>query len=407
MTRFVCSILLALATWLYAGAERLTVSGSTVPPLLWSSWLDTRSEIIKKGFAEAAQGPTLPAAAFVYSLHIAKPPHAISYLIRTPDNAVLVFAPHSNGRWSLIRLTLGSASPREEQLAIMGLTPDQLRGDEAKGRGDVNVSPDGHYAVARTQTWKIERYPTVGVRATVAIIDLQNWKILSERSTTDPMYAGSDWAFNKDGVLITESNPTSSGRPGHLDQAFSTTHKAVSLLLPDLQPSLTCNYTVVLGDASHSRGSAPREKSIVDISGSCAELVNLAEASSVEDIYHPGRALDRLHRVAEQLHFAPEEFAATPHTNSFNGCRIEDLGVGDRFALYVCTRSHQTWYDTVKYTALSLSVVSVADGKEILRVPRSVKNNPTAILVTTSGEDDLMILEDGVNLVVYRLRART
>jgi len=47
-------------------------------------------------------------------------------------------------------------------------------------------------------------------------------------------------------------------------------------------------------------------------------------------------------------------------------------------------------------------VVSVSDRKEVLRVPRPVKRQ-TAILVSISGQDDLVILEDGVNLIGYRL----
>jgi hypothetical protein len=129
------------------------------------------------------------------------------------------------------------------------------------------------------------------------------------------------------------------------------------------------------------------------------KLVKLADASSVMDIYHPA---DAMHRAAEQLRFSPPDFASPPHTNNFNGCEIQDLGVGGRFALYVFTRAHQTWYDTEKYTAVSLSVVSVSDEKEVLRVPRPVKRQ-TAILASISGQDDLVILEDGVNLIVYRL----
>jgi hypothetical protein len=192
----------------------------------------------------------------------------------------------ATGDW--IRLTgLGLASPHEEQLMITGFTPDQLQGDDAKGRGSIDVSPDGRYAIARTQTWKIGPLPTVGLkdaRATLAVVDLQSYKVVSARSTTDPMYAGSFWAFNKAGVLITESNPTSTGKPGHFDQVYSITHNAVALVLPDLQPSLTCNYTEVFGPAYYSGASSHRDTSVTDLSGSCAELVKLAGASSVEDI---------------------------------------------------------------------------------------------------------------------------
>ncbi len=348
--------------------------------------------------------PPIPQApAFVYKLHTSKQTRFVSYLARTPDNAVLVFAPQSGDCWSLIRVTgLALASPREEQLTIIGLTPEQLQNDDAKGWGSIDVSPDGHYAVVRTQTWKIGPLPTVerkDARATVAVIDLQSWKVVSARSTTDPMYAGSLWAFSKDGVLMAESNPTSTGKPGHFAQAYSITHKAVSLLLPDLKPSLACNYTEVYGPYSDSGASSHRDYSVTDLSGSCPELVKLADASSVKNIYHPH---DALGRVAEQLHFEPKEFAPTPSGVTFNGCQIEDLGVGERFALYVCTRSHLTWYDTRKYTAVSLSVVSVADRKEELRVPCPLEGPPTAILVTISGEDYLVILEKGVNLIVYR-----
>jgi hypothetical protein len=347
---------------------------------------------------------TSPMPTLVYKLHTSKQTQAVSYFARTPDGALLVFAPQGGGHWTLIRLTgLGLASPHEEQLMITGFTPDQLQADDAKGRGSVNVSPDGHYAVARTQTWKIGPLPTVGLedaRATLAVVDLQTYRVVSARSTTDPMYAGSFWAFNQSGVLITESNPTSTGKPGHFDQAYSVTHKAVSLLLPDLQHSLTCNYTEVFGPASFSGASSHRDTSVTDLSGSCSELVKLASASSVKDIYHPDPAV---YRVAEQLHFDPQEFANDPRENSLNGCQIADLSVGQQFALYACHRAHQTWYDTVKYTALILSVVSVPDGKEILRVPLPVKPAEAAILVTISGRDYLAVLEGGVDLAIYRL----
>jgi hypothetical protein len=163
---------------------------------------------------------------------------------------------------------------------------------------------------------------------------------------------------------------------------------------------LTCNYTELFGPASNSGASSHRDTSLTDLSGSCSELVKLAGASSVEDIYHPDPAL---YRVAEQLHFDPKEFASEPRGNSRNGCLIERLSDGQQFALYACYRSHLTWYDTVKYTALNLSVVTVPDGKEILRVPLPIKAAQAAILVTISRTDYLAILEDGVNLIMYRL----
>lgn len=348
--------------------------------------------------------PNPQAPAFVYKLHTSKQTHFLPHLARAPDSAVLVFVPHSGGRWRLIRVTgLGRASPREEQLTIVGFTPDQLGKYDAKGVGSLDVSPDGHYAVVRTETWNIPPLPTIGLgdaRATVAVIDLRSWKVVSARSSTDPMYAGSLWTFNKDGVLITESNLTGTGKPGHFDKAYSVTHKAVSLLLPDLQPSLTCNYTEVYGSYSGSGASSHRDYSVTDPSGSCPELVKVADAPSVKDIYHPQ---DALYRVAEQLHFEPKDFAITHEAINFNSCQIIDLGVGERFALYLCTRSHETFWDNTKYTAVSLLVVSVANRKEALRVPCSVKGPPTAILVTISGEDYLVILEEGVKLIVYRL----
>jgi hypothetical protein len=48
-------------------------------------------------------------------------------------------------------------------------------------------------------------------------------------------------------------------------------------------------------------------------------------------------------------------------------------------------------------------VVTVPDGKEILRVPLPIKAAQAAILVTISRTDYLAILEDGVNLIMYRL----
>jgi hypothetical protein len=380
------------------------VSGVTLLGMFRVHHFVLAAALLPLGSLQTRPLPSPPTPTLVYKLHASKQTHAVSHFARTPDGALLVFAPQSRGHWVLIRLTdLGLASPHEEQLIVMGFTPDQLQADDAKGRGSIDVSPDGHYAVVRTQTWKIGPLPTVELkeaRATLAVVDLQTYTIVSARSTTDTMYAGSFWAFNKAGVLITESNPTSTGKPGHFNQAYAITHKAVALLLPDLQPSLTCNYTEVFGPASYAGTSSRRDKSVSDVSGSCAELVRLAGASSVEDIYH---ADPTLYRVAERLHFNPQDFAYDPKENRLNGCQIEDLSVGQQFALYACHRGHWTWYDTVKYTALSLSVVSVPDGREILSVPLPVKPADAAIIVTIAGRDYLAVLEDGVNLSVYRL----
>lgn len=314
-----------------------------------------------------------------------------------------MFAPQGNGHWTLIRVTLGSPGPREEQLTVTGFTTDQLNRDEVKGLGNVSVSPDGRYAVVRTRTWEGAGNPAtwgLHARAAIAVIDLQSWNVLSERIMTDPAYARGSWTFSKDGVLITESTLSSTRKRGHPAETYSDAHQAVALLLPGLQPSLTCNYTVAFGPFSTSRGSPYRESSVTDVSASCVDLVKLADASSVTDLYHPRRIFDR---VAQQLHFLPEEFVSPPHTNNFNGCDIADVAVGERLALYECFRSHHTWYDTLKTTALSLSVVSVPDGKEVLRVPESGKGPRSVGLVTISGQDYLVILEDGVKLIGYRL----
>jgi hypothetical protein len=198
------------------------------------------------------------------------------------------------------------------------------------------------------------------------------------------------------GCAKTESNVTSTGKPGHFDQAYPITHKAVSLVLPDLQPSLTCDYTEVFGPTSFSGRSSHRDISVTDLSGSCSELIKLAGASSVQDIYHPDPAVIRIDKQLRSV-------GILPSPGGFNGCQIQGLSVAEQLALYTCASGHLTWYDTYKTTSLSLSVLSVPDRKELLRVPLPLKAAQVAILVTNSGKDYLAILEDGVNLIVYRL----
>jgi hypothetical protein len=336
---------------------------------------------------------------FVYKLQASKRSSVATYLARTPDCAALVLIPQSGGQWNLIRLTgLGAPSLHEEKLDLSGFTKDQLESGDANVPPSIDVSPDGHYAVIRTQTWKAGLYTVQfdGATAQLAVIDLQSFKVVSTLNTTDPMYAGSSWAFSGDGMLITESNPASTAKPGQSQKAYSIAHKAAALVLPALQPSVTCNYTEVVGPFSPG-AATHRDVSVSDLSGSCSELVKFADASSVQDIRHSDRTL---RRVSEQLHFG----AITMSKGNIHACQIKEVSIGEKFALYACDSTHLTWYDTYKDNSRSVSVLTVPDGREIISVPLEVKRSIASVLVTVSGQDYLLILTDGIDLAVYRLQ---
>jgi hypothetical protein len=349
--------------------------------------------------AVALAAPTVPPT-FVYKLQTSKRTRDATYLARTPDNAALVLVPQREGRWSLIRLTgLGMSSLHEEKLALSGLTMDQLQEGDASVHANLDVSPDGHYAVVRTQTWKTGP-PSVGfdgARAQLTVIDLQTFKVVSTLDTSDPMYAGSFWVFNGAGMLMTESNPNSTAKPGEFQKAYSIKHKAVALVLPDLKPSVTCSYTEVFGPASFSGAASHRDVSVTDLSGPCSELVKLADASSVRYIYHDD---PRLRSVSNQLHFGKRKVPG----EDWDHCEITGLSIGEKFALYVCTGGHLTWYDTFKTTSFSASVLTILDSREVISVPLPPKQPTGAILVTIAGQDYLLILIDGIDLAMYRLQ---
>jgi hypothetical protein len=124
--------------------------------------------------------------------------------------------------------------------------------------------------------------------------------------------------------------------------------------------------------------------------------MTLAKASDLKGLYHSNPTPTR---ISKQLNFQPSVVSNTWN----NQCGILDVSRQERFALYECATGHQTWYDTVKSTSRSYSVLSVTQAKQIGSISVPPEKPTAAILSSVDGQDYLLILQNGVQLSIYSL----
>jgi hypothetical protein len=119
-----------------------------------------------------------------------------------PDQNLLVLIPQQHSSWTLKRIAAWSTdNPKEETLFFTG---NPLTEGES-GLEDLSVNPAGHYAVIRIRSFGGNLYDgTVRNRtALIILVDLQGFQVVNQRTTTDPLFAASEWSFTENGLLIT------------------------------------------------------------------------------------------------------------------------------------------------------------------------------------------------------------
>jgi len=330
-----------------------------------------------------------------YTLHASKQTRSETVLALTPDQALLALIPQDQGRWKLTRLTgWNTSSPKEEALNFDGFSEEQRHTWGAGIGAGLIVSPDGHYVVTRIQTEAPGMLSTArrNTDAIIHVVDLQTFKSVLTRETTEPLLAGSIWSFTPEGNLISEIGAGNQVK-GRIDSISET---AAALSLPNLQASLTCHYQENYGAIETIGNSTHRDVTISDVSQNCSALMTLAKASDLKGLYHSNSTVTR---VSKQLDFHPSGVSNTWN----NQCGILDVSKQEKFVLYECVTGHQTWYDTVKSTSRSYSVLSVTEAKQIGSISVPPEKPVAAILSTVDGQDYLLILQNGVQLSIYSL----
>jgi hypothetical protein len=154
-------------------------------------------------------------------------------------------------------------------------------------------------------------------------------------------------------------------------------------ILPDLKPTSSCHCNVVREFRDGSNGW--ENQTDKDANADCAAILEAADISSVDTL--PGADHTR-DRVAKLLKF---------------GCWITDVSKDEKFALYICTTSHASAWDTVKIDFRACVVLSVADGKTVVSIPLPFRQPIAAALARADGQEYLLLLRDGIKLETYRL----
>ena len=124
-------------------------------------------------------------------------------LVATPDNALLVLIPQTEGEWALKRLSGWDTNhPQEQTLTIKG---NSSSNKDVSVATDMLLDPHGAYLLLRidSRLGAIDS-PNRIREAVVNVIDLHSFTIISRRVTTDPLFASSQWQFSRDDQLISK-----------------------------------------------------------------------------------------------------------------------------------------------------------------------------------------------------------
>ncbi len=350
--------------------------------MLWLTWLFL--------FLGPAKAQT-PTPTTTYKIHAQKEqsssnlPSTLFHLL--PDQKLLILIPQQHSSWTLKRITAWNTDNlREETLSFTG---NPLTEGES-GLEDLIVNPAGRYAVIRIRSFGGSLYDgTVRNRtALIILVDLKGFQVVSQRTTTDPLFAASEWSFAENGLLITAALVQRSTMPVQLKHSWEYTsitdvYQAAALTLPGWALSMTCHYERVIYPANATSQSTSH---VVKGNDECSPLLAAANVSNAENL--PGGQFPSL-RYADLGR--PCQFAAEA-----------PLG---KFGLYEC-RTGNGYFDDMIVTTKTreLAVLSLPDGKRVLTVPLPHNTKPVpALLASADDHTWLLVLRDGVNLSAYRI----
>jgi hypothetical protein len=304
-----------------------------------------------------------------------------------PDQKLLILIPQQHGSWTLKRLAAwNTGSPKEETLSFTG---NPLTEGES-GLEDLMVNPAGSYAVIRVRSFGGNLYDgTVQNRnALIVLVDLQGFQVVSQRITSDPLFAASEWSFAENGLLITAALIQRSTVPVRLKHPWEYTsitdvYQAAALALPGWTPSMMCRYDRIIYPA----GSTSRTTShAVKGSDECAPLISAANLRAGENL--PGG-----------------QFPSLRYADLGRPCQFTAESPSENFGLYEC-RTGNGYFDDMIVTTKTrdLAVLSLPDGKRVLTVPIPHNTKPVpALLANADDHTWLLVLRNGVDLSTYRI----
>jgi hypothetical protein len=307
-------------------------------------------------------------------------------LVATPDNALLVLIPQTEGEWALKRLSEWDTShPQEQTLTIKG-NPHSNK--DVSVATDMILDPHGAYLLLRidSRLGAIDS-PNRIREAVVNVIDLHSFTIISRRITTDPLLASSQWRFSKDDQLISKGIATRSSAKTPSVNTVTDAYDAAALTLPDLAPTTSCHYDQVIELRADSSGwTKPTVKNVGD---GCAALLRSAAVSSLEDL--PGH---------------DEEMPKDLSKLAAPDCLIQSVNREKTLAVLECRTGHSYMDGEIVTTrSRGITVLSIQDGKPVFSLPLPHNWKPIpGVVAFANGKNNLILLRDGVKLKTYPLK---
>ena len=200
-----------------------------------------------------------------------------------PDHSVLAFEADKNGKWPLIRVRdWWSDHPKSETITIPGWSASDAANLEYLGT-DLQLTPDGHYAVAfsiaRWQSPSHEKTaPAQKARPAdtlITVVDLQTFKIVSSVHSL-ALYLTSPDAQRiiSNQALALRGTDYASGNAGHVFRLLS---------LPNLTPGQQCTAGSLLNPEGFKK-EAEGAKATTDLNRgteACRGVLNDGKATSL------------------------------------------------------------------------------------------------------------------------------
>jgi hypothetical protein len=295
-------------------------------------------------------------------------------LALSPNSALIALIPQGHGKWIIKRVTgWENKSPREETVTLRSEISQR---SNPWITADLTVSPRGDYVVARVTSHRGAVGPSGrDWNAVVAVVDLKTFQIVLERDTTDPLIAGSEWAFTADGGLVAKG--LAKRMVEKTDNMITDEYEASALSLPALLSKSTCRF-----DLKYKPGE--REQIASDATESCDNLLKTAGGSSLANLFGTVEGSSQIQAACPVLALLT----------------VAKLGVVE------CSTGHSPWFDWdgdfFVVTSRTIEVHSF-DGRTVLAVPVGKKQSTAAALAREQEHDYLLLLRDGVRLETYSL----
>lgn len=304
-----------------------------------------------------------------------------SAILLDQEHSLLVLIPQGDGAWVLKRLrSWDTKAPTEDTLEIAG---EPGKGTDVFIQTDLNLTSDGRYLLVRIN------YRSGGIGATernraavITMIDMKRFAVLSRQTTTNPLLADSQWAFDEHNDLVTtrlEKRLTET-EPSY--RMVTDHYSAAALEMPTLIARDPCEYDSVMKLSTDATGWT--KPTVVHATDGCAALVARAHVDSVQAL--PGQQKADLLKVALGCNEVDSDHKL--------GLTLADCREGKSHAdgLFVTTSRH------------TANVFSTTSKQEILTIPLSHDGKGvTGLLASVNSGNYVILVKRGIHIEVYRL----